>query len=79
MPAVSNGGFIGSDDRNDQRSSRIRTYGLRNMKTRSRQILLSFFAMIAVAGCANSGPVSIGSDTYMLAKPGDFFTYLVAP
>ena len=27
-----------------------------------------------VTGCASSGPVSIGPDTYMLAKPGDFFT-----
>jgi hypothetical protein len=29
---------------------------------------------LALSACASTGPVSIGPDTYMLGKPGDFFT-----
>lgn len=39
-----------------------------------KRISLSAVAALALVGCASSGPVPIGPDTYMLAKPGDFMT-----
>ncbi|MDM0053924.1 hypothetical protein [Variovorax sp. J22R115] len=47
------------------------------MKTRSIAfVVVAAVATAILAGCASSssGPVPIGPDTYMLAKPGDFFT-----
>jgi hypothetical protein len=31
-------------------------------------------ALVGLCSCASSGPVPVGPDTYMIAKPGDFFT-----
>ena len=40
-----------------------------------RSIILGIFFALSAVGCASSGPVPMGKETYFLSKSGDFFTF----